>query len=279
MTARDLVTVGGQRLHVVSAGTGAPVVLTSGLGGAWFDWLPTVDRLRRGYRVIVFDRPGLGGSHDRREWAGRTLRQEADLLAGLARWAGGPVVVVAHSLAGLHAEAFARLRPELVRGLVLVDPSAPVRRPAFAEAFARLSPLARLAGSVAGATGLARLAGPGVRGMVMRRICERGEVASPENVREVYAHGHVLGALLAEDLGYRRLVADLLTVRSHRPFPAVPLRVITALRSVRNPDGRRRAHAELAALSPDGRQVVLPDVGHVVHIDRPEAVADAVAGL
>ncbi|MFC7744413.1 alpha/beta fold hydrolase [Nocardiopsis composta] len=71
------------------------------------------------YRVVRFDRRNLRP----------TLRSEAMRLAGLAEAAGGPVVVVAHSVAALHAEAFARLRPELVCGLVLVDPSCEVRTP------------------------------------------------------------------------------------------------------------------------------------------------------
>jgi pimeloyl-ACP methyl ester carboxylesterase len=272
-----LVAVGEDRLHLVAEGTGPPVLLSSGLGGAWFDWMPVMELLRDRHRVIAFDRPGLGGSPP--SSGHRTLRREADLLAALAGWAGGPVVVVAHSLAGLHAEAFARLCPGRVRGLVLVDPSVEPRRPPFARALTRLTPLARLAGTAAGRTGVTRLAGPPLRGLIMRRICERGDVAPPEYVREVSTHGHVLGALIAEDLEYRQMAADLLTLRVHRPFPAVPLRVITALGRVRSPQEWRLAHAALAALSPRGRQIVLPGVGHMVQVDRPEAIAEAVTGL
>jgi pimeloyl-ACP methyl ester carboxylesterase len=273
----DLVTAGGDRLHVVSEGTGPPVLLTSGLGGAWFDWMPVTSLLRHRYRVIAFDRPGLGGSPP--SPGRRTLRREADLLAALARWTGEPVIVVAHSIAALHAEAFARLHPGRVRGLVLVDPSVEPRPHPYARTLTRLTPLAHLAGTVAGLTGVGRLAGPRVRRAIMRRICERGDVAPPEYVRAVSAHGHVLGALLAEDLEYRQMAADLLTLRVHRPFPAVPLRVITALGRVRSPREWRRAHTALAALSPRGRQVVLPGVGHMVQVDRPEAVAEAVTDL
>lgn len=278
----DLAAVGGGRLHVVSEGTGPPVLLTAGLGGAWFDWIPVMSLLRQRHRAIAFDRPGLGGSPP--SPGHRTLRREADLLAALACWAGGSAIVVAHSLAGLHAEAFARLYPGRVRGLVLVDPSVEPRRRSFARTLTRLTPLARLAGTVADVTGATRLAGPGVRRAVMRRICERGDVAPPEYVRAFFsrpggAQGHVLGALLAEDLEYRQMAADLRTLRTHRPFPTVPLRVITALGRVRSPEEWRRAHTALAALSPRGRQIVLPGVGHMVQVDRPEAVAEAVTDL
>ncbi|MCO5993053.1 alpha/beta fold hydrolase [Actinoallomurus rhizosphaericola] len=275
----DLMTIGGDRLHVVTEGTGSPpVLLSAGLGGAWFDWTPVVSRLRDAHRVIVFDRPGLGGSPPVRGAA--TLRAEADRLAALARWAGAPVILVAHSFAGFHAEAFARLHPELAGGMVLVDPSAEPRTPRYSRPLSRLVPLARLAGTVAGTTGFTRLAGPAAYGLAMRLMTARGNVAPPEYVREVCTRGHVLGTLLAEDAVYRQMAADLLTLRRHRPFPGIPLRVITALGDLRG-DGEawRRAHAGLAALSPRGRQVVLPDVGHLVQIDRPEAVARAVREL
>ncbi|MFL6056784.1 MAG: alpha/beta fold hydrolase [Actinoallomurus sp.] len=275
----DLITVGEDRLHVVSEGTGSPpLLLSAGLGGAWFDWIPVVALLRDEHRVIAFDRPGLGGSPPvRREL---TLRAEADRLAGLARWAGAPVIMVAHSFAGFHAEAFARLHPELVGGMVLVDPSAEPRTPRYARPLTRLEPLARLAGTVAGTTGFARVAGPAVHGLAMRMMTARGNVAPPEFVQAVCTRGHVLGTLLAEDTAYRRMAADLLTLRRHRAFPDIPVRVITALGDMRGGrDAWRRAHADLAGLSPRGRQTVLPDVGHLVQIDRPEAVAEAVREL
>jgi pimeloyl-ACP methyl ester carboxylesterase len=254
------------------------VLLSSGLGGAWFDWIPVMERLRDRTRVIAFDRPGLGGSPPGRVRAG--LRGEADRLAGLARWAGPPVVVVAHSLAGFHAEAFARLHPGLLHGMVLVDPSAEQDEPRHAARLSRLAPAARLAGRAAGMTGIARFAGPYIRALVMRRISERGDVAPPEFTRAVYTRPHVLGALLAENAEYRQAAADLLALRESAPFPDVPLQVITALGDVRGDGGYwERAHADLAALSPRGQQIVLPRTGHLVQIDRPEVVAEAVERL
>lgn len=275
----ELITIGGDRLHVVAAGAGTPpLLLSAGLGGAWFDWSRVAALLRDRYRVIRFDRPGLGGSPPSARPA--TLRREADRLAALARWAGAPVIVVAHSFAGFHAEAFARLHPELTRGLVLVDPSAEHATPRYARALTRLAGPARLAGAAAGALRLPRLAGPLAHRLAMRLLCDRPDAVPPDYLRAVCARGDALGALLAEDAVYRQMAADLVTLRRHRPFPRVPLRVITALRGLRGAGERWRwAHATLAAFSPEGRQIVLPDTGHMVQIDRPEVVADAVRGL
>lgn len=272
----ELVRVDGDLVHVVAQGSGMPpVVFSSGLGGAWFDWHP-VTELLGDRRVILFDRPGLGGSPPARRVPG--LRDEAGRLAGLARWSGAPVDVVAHSMAAFHAEAFARLHPDLVRGMVLVDPSAEPYAPRHARWLGRLAPMAVHTGSIPGLGGLLRLGAPRLRGVVLRRISERGDIAPAELTRAVYTKPHVLGALLAEHAGYRQQAADLLALRESAPFPGIPLAVITALGDVRG-DGSAwtRAHAGLAALSPRGWQVVLPSTGHLVPLDRPEVVAAAVA--
>ena len=178
-------------------------------------------------------------------------------------------------MAAFHAEAFARLYPELVCGMVLVDPSAEPRVPRYARWLGRLAPVAARTGDVPGVAGLLRLSAPRLRGVVLRRISERGDIVSPELSRAVYTNPHVLGAFLAEHAGYRRQAADLLALRESAPFPHIPLEVITAFRG----DGSRwtRVHAALAALSPLGRQVVLPSTGHLVPLDRPEVVAAALA--
>jgi pimeloyl-ACP methyl ester carboxylesterase len=78
------------------------------------------------------------------------------------------------------------------------------------------------------------------------------------------------------------MAADLADLRSRRPFPEIPLVVLTALGDLR-PAGRRRAWAEchrrLAAMSPYGRQVTLDGARHLVQTDRPDAVADAIVSV
>ncbi|MFD0691830.1 alpha/beta fold hydrolase [Actinomadura fibrosa] len=278
--AGEIVNVGREQVHVVEEGPadGSPVLLSSGLGGAWFDWRPVADLLRDRARVIAFDRPGLGLSPAAH--AAPTLRRDADVLAGLAERAGRPVTVVAHSMAAFHAEALARLRPELVHGLVLVDPSYERDPHARVRYAAAVTPAATALGALLGATRLARCVGPAGRRIVLKRTSRREEPVPPAVVRSVYGRGTVLGTVLAEDLAYREMAVDLARLRERRPFPPVPLVVITALGDVEDPGKAREwaaDHARLAAISPHGSQVELPDSLHMVQLDRPDAVADAVA--
>ncbi|HEX7309264.1 alpha/beta fold hydrolase, partial [Lentzea sp.] len=118
-----MVTVAGSNLHLVVDGPAdaPPVVLVSGLAGAVADWDPVTQLLAPSARVVRFDRPGNGESTPSSEFP--SARREVAVLDAVVDVAGGPAVLVGHSLAGLHVEAYARLRPERVRGAVLVDPS------------------------------------------------------------------------------------------------------------------------------------------------------------
>ncbi|WP_240810200.1 alpha/beta fold hydrolase [Actinomadura sp. WMMA1423] len=278
----EIVNVGREQVHVVESGPadGPPLLLASGLGGAWFDWEPSVALLREGHRVTVFDRPGLGLSPS--ATAPPSLRRDTAILEALARRAGRPVAVLAHSMAAFAAEALARTRPRLVRGLVLLDPSYEHEAWVPVRLAAALTPLATAAGAVLGATRLARVAGPFGRRAILRRTSRRGDTAPEAVVRSVYGRGTVVGTVLAEDLAYREMAADLAGLRGRRPFPPVPLAVVTALGDVDGDDRKRRwaeAHARLASMSPHGTRIELPDALHMVALDRPDAVADAVAAL
>ncbi|MFD0901656.1 alpha/beta fold hydrolase [Actinomadura sediminis] len=276
----EIVNVGRERVHVVRSGPvdGPPLLLDSGLGGAWFDWDAVVALLRETYRVTVFDRPGLGASPAAA--AAPSLRRDVALTAALAdRAADGPVTIVAHSMAAFHAEALARVRPGLIRGLVLVDPSHEHGARARVRPSAVLTPAFMGAGRLLELSGAAGVLGPWGRRALLRRTSRAGDPAPDAAVRSVYGRGTVLGTVLAENLAYREMAADLTALRARRAFPPIPLIVLTALGDVRLAACRRAwsdGHAVLAAMSPQGRQVKLPEARHMIHLDRPDAVADAI---
>lgn len=278
----EFVNAGGERVHVVESGPldGVPLLLSSGLGGAWFDWAPAVELLRDEYRVTVFDRPGLGLSPA--AVARPTLRRDLRVLGGLAKRAESPVIVLAHSMAAFAAEVLARLAPERVLGVVLVDPSYERARRPVVPVGAVLNPVATATGAVLDATRLAKVAGPFGRRLVVRRTSRRGEAVPDEVVRSVYGRGTVIGTVIAEEIAYREMAATLARLRRWNPFPPVPLVVVTALGDAGGPRKRRRwaaGHERLARMSPHGSRVELPDGLHMVPLDRPDVVAGAVASI
>ncbi|MEU4740393.1 alpha/beta hydrolase [Actinosynnema sp. NPDC023658] len=254
------------RVHIRSSGRvdGPAVVLSSGLGGAWFDW-DAVAALLPDAHVLVFDRPGTGLSGP--PLAPATLAREVAVLDAVL--AGRPpAVLVGHSMAALHVEAWARLRPARVRGLVLVDPDPEV--PGAGRPFDLSALVARCVLRL-GLDPVVAVQGLRLRRWVMRgSTLGRRDPASPAAVRSVYGRPSVTRAVLDELASYPAQVGAVERLRAFRPLPPVPLTVLTA--------GRRvvPAHTALAALSPAGRAVPVPGSRHMVPVDRPDAVALAV---
>ncbi|MBS2963656.1 alpha/beta hydrolase [Actinocrinis puniceicyclus] len=287
-----LVRVAGSAHHVVvdEGQARAPVVVfTSGLGGAWYDWDAVVPLLAGRATLVRFDRPGLGWSQPAA--VPPTLAGEAERIRELLSVLDlpGPVVLVGHSLAGFHVEGFARLYPELTAGVVLVDSSTEpqaVPQPAYSQRVRRW----RRIGEAGRVSGVGGLLGPAAWRVVVAATTVRGvPAADPQHVAATFAAGRPGVAAMVENTLYFDVAAELLELRCERDFPAVPLQVLAAFgrsrieRAVmprglasRVADAWRLRQRDLAALSPLGELTELPDSGHFIPFDRPDAVADAV---
>ncbi|MFF1510729.1 alpha/beta fold hydrolase [Streptomyces sp. NPDC058326] len=259
----SFVRLGGVAHHVAVDGSGPVCVLSAGLGLSWFDWDQVVPLLAPHRTVVRFDRPGHGLSAPAA--APPTAAGEAHRIAGLLDALGltGPVTVVGHSLAGFHAEAFARLHPARTAALVLVDSSVEERpRPGSPTA------AARLLGTVLCAAGVPAALGPAVR-----RAAVRHDPAPPALVRRVYRTSRVLRGTLLENARYGAVAAELLALRDRHPLPpGLPATVLAA------PDGSARWERRQRALARRlgaHYEAAVPS-GHLVMLDRPDAVARAV---
>lgn len=124
MIETRLVDIGGRNLALTASGDGSPnVVLETGLGMDADGWEAVQTQVAPVTRVLRYDRAGRGQS-DPAPQPRSAQRMVADLsalldLAGLT----GPYVLVGQSFGGIVARIFAGQHPEMVAGVVLVDPA------------------------------------------------------------------------------------------------------------------------------------------------------------
>jgi pimeloyl-ACP methyl ester carboxylesterase len=112
----------GRVLRRVEAGVGEPaVVLEAGMNCGAASWQQVMPLLAPHVRVVAYDRAGIGGSAPAPGLA-VVDRQIDDLVSVITGLAAGPCVLAGHSWGGLLVQLLAFRRPDLVAGLVLVDP-------------------------------------------------------------------------------------------------------------------------------------------------------------
>lgn len=119
--------VGHSEIAWVRTGSSSPtVVFQSGLGDGMSPWASVIERLPPTVATFSYDRPGYGASSP----APRTPRNPCDVAHELhstlaASGVRPPYVLVAHSLGGQYQYAYARLFPDEVVGMLLIDPTHP----------------------------------------------------------------------------------------------------------------------------------------------------------
>lgn len=115
------------QMSFTAGGTKGPVIVfQSGLGEHSGTWTPLISQLPKDSRYVVFDRLGYGKSAGLNDSLATPCAQ-AERLHQLLAQVGErpPYILVGHSLGGLYQYAFARMYPNEVSGLLLLDPTFP----------------------------------------------------------------------------------------------------------------------------------------------------------
>jgi pimeloyl-ACP methyl ester carboxylesterase len=276
-----LVDLGSRHLHIRCVGTGAPtVVLESGGGGISVDWLLVQQKIANHTRICAYDRAGYAWSDP-----GPTvdsIEQIADDLGLLLRRAGirPPYVLVGASLGALFARAYQRRFPEQIAGLVLVDgshedgitlmrddkpfPISQLSRdelPSAYDAYVRAAPKPK--------------AGP-ANAEPLNRLPDEARQSRDWAFQKVIEEIGLLpnGLLTAES--WRQEFTALRLDRLAKPHPLGTLPLVVLERAEGTNDTWHKHQLELARLSSRGKLVRAEKSGHLIHLYRPDLVAEAI---
>jgi pimeloyl-ACP methyl ester carboxylesterase len=110
----------GGRLFSTEEGDGRPVLLIHGWSCDGSDWAWLQSDLARDHRTIAIDNRGHGRSSLSETYSPAAFA--ADAAEVIEQLGLGPTLVIGHSMGTIIASALAIDRPELVSGLVLIDP-------------------------------------------------------------------------------------------------------------------------------------------------------------
>lgn len=256
-----------------------PIVFVHGLGGSHLNWCLIGPQLAAGRRAVALDLHGFGLTPGTR--ASSTVQHNTKVLDQFVRQVvGAPVILAGNSMGGLISLLETSAAPEMVRGLVLVDPALP------------LPP--RLPDRQVGNQFLL-YALPGVGGLYLRSVLSRRspQVAVQQLVELCFADpSRADPAMVTASIA---LAAE----RQVHPAGAGPDAFLAASRSLMRVVGLRRRYWEMmasvqvpvlliggdadrlvpvasmrraAARNPRWETVILPGVGHTPQLEVPGKV-------
>lgn len=273
----QLIDVGGHRLHLHCVGEGAPtVVLISGLGGSSLLWQRVQTSAEPLTRICAYDRAGIGWSSP--GGTAPTPGAVAAELHALLASAGvpEPYILVGASVGGKYARMYTERFPQQIAGMVLVDSRhesfdatlTPETQAAALAAAERDGRLYRLLGRL----GVMRLFGARLAAGTSPGVAQ----LDPRTATLLMLHASRpkdIDAMLAESA---MMSADDERLRAAQPLGDLPLIVLAADSSLRDASWRA-GQDQQARLSTNSRLVVVTQSSHFIALDRPDAVADAIA--
>ena len=293
-----LIDIGTHRLHLLESGStnsGPTILLEAGLMSTVLSWTGLQRELSRSYRVVSYDRAGLGWSDlgPMPRTAERIVEELQTLLDRAA--IPGPYILVGHSFGGLTMPLFAASHPEKVAGIVLVDPVAPAewnppsdhdrklsrigakvcRRSAI---FARIGVLRLIAALLT--TRAKKVAALLVRLLSRGTPEQSGTVSSPwfaalpENERAMAAVFWIqpkFALTIASQLENLALSAS-----QAGQYPAFSERPVVILSARTAPERRQEEHAAIARRLPLGDHILAGNSNHWIMQEDPTLVLQAI---
>ncbi len=237
------IDVGGHGLRVDVSGEGPPDLLClHGLVDRLEIWDPIAKPLSERGRLIRLDQRGHGES-DAPPGPYRREDLAADVVSVIEHFGSTRAVLVGHSMGGLVAMTTALAYPERVAGLVLIG-TASQSKQKVAEWYERIA----LAGERDGSAGLAHA----IYGEKTRKVVSG----------DAQGIAHVTRAL-------KSLYSDPLTPK------LAQIRCPTLLLVGEKDPMGPKASVIIAEELPDAQLEVIPDCGHWIHVEQPEAVLKA----
>ncbi|HEV1997135.1 MAG TPA: alpha/beta hydrolase [Candidatus Dormibacteraeota bacterium] len=261
-----------------------PAVLIHGIGGAGINWMLLAPLLTAKFHVMALDLPGFGES----PLAGRVaaLDAQSDLVARFVEEvAGGPTLLIGHSMGGMITMIVSSKRPDLVAHAVLFDPAFPPTTSPAPGLPGRALDVMSSAPALAGAFGRGLVRLRGAKTMVQesfRQTCVDAAALPPDFVT---AHIAAEAARMRVPCAYVGYMQAWRWFRDHFSKPADLETMIQAITvptlllhgdqdQVVLPSAARR----LAKIQPTWTTYFMGGVGHNPNFEAPDASAWAILG-
>jgi pimeloyl-ACP methyl ester carboxylesterase len=283
-----LVHAGATKLNIICIGAkmpGKPAVILESAGGSPARvWAKVQPEIAKFSRVCSYDRAGLGWSEA--ATTPRTREQEAEELKALLTAAGenGPFVMAGVSQGGFTVQAYTHKYPDDVAAVVLVDASHPDTDKRTLEVLSKVEAEKYRAFNAALRSDWVKFANIWANRLGVSRLLTPAKDELESELNFLSWQTKSMNTFFEESKLYDKGAEKIRTIGN---LGSRPLIVLTAGKEDDLYESPADAAAtrelwvnelqkSMAGLSTRGKQIIVPDSGHMIPIERPDAVVSAI---
>ncbi len=124
----EYITTNGVKLHYVTQGNGALMLMLHGFPEFWYSWRHQIPEFAQNYQVVALDLRGYNDSDKPKEQSAYVMDEFIKDIEGVIRGLGyDKCVLVGHDWGGAIAWNFAYSRPQMVEKLIVLNMPHPAR--------------------------------------------------------------------------------------------------------------------------------------------------------
>lgn len=266
------------------------IVIESGIGCSFYDWYPLVQKIKKDFKVVLYHRSGYGNSPDSTNT--RTTMNIARELHYLLDQIGisEKFTLLGHSFGGLCVQQYAKMYPNQLNSIVLVDSTSPN----FKQLYNLDIPVMNSLISIDKMIESNRTSSSKSKEELLKTfqfVVEEQEKILPQsmvrNFKE-FISNPLLFKKIAEEFANWEASSEIITEMSE--FPNIPLLVMARDKELSAtpfiehgiPENEavlyeqvwRNLQVELSKLSSKGKFIIAEKSDHEIHKDRPDIIIE-----
>ncbi len=271
------------------------LVIESGIGGSYYDWYPVIEEIKEYFTIIQYHRAGYGKSEV--SDAPRTTRNIAIELNGLLEKIGikEKFILMGHSYGGLCVQHYAKMFPEKLMGVVLLDSTSPNFKQLYNLNIPILNSFISIETMIESCIESSQKSKKELKDKCKDMIASHEKTLSVDELEryEEFFTNPLLYKIVAEEFANWGESSE--DIKKIGQFPDIPLIIIARDNKVSQkswleinvPEEEailyevewRKLQKELSTLSSKGNLIIAEDSDHEIYLDRPEVVVECLKKL
>ncbi|MFB4166852.1 alpha/beta hydrolase [Virgibacillus sp. JSM 102003] len=274
---------------------GPTIVIETGIGNSFYNWLPFIERIKNNCKIVIYHRAGYGNSLEAKKQ--RTVSNIAMELNGLLEdlQIEEKFILMGHSFGGLCAQQFAKMFPEKLKGVILVDATSHNFKRVYDLNLPVMYSMISLEKMIEGNTETSKKSKEELNQMFSPMVEEYKAVLvkkDVENFKEFITNPSLFRTIADEFMNWEQ---SSQLINEYGTFPDIPLIVIArdkelsakpfiehgipASEAVLHEEVWRDLQVELSQLSSKGELIIAEGSDHEIHKDKPEVIVRVIESL